>query len=472
MVPEKNETRNMAKLKTDRQIQSLKTNDLDGKDEKFFAIDGKPNLFIRLSSTEQGKAVSKTWTYRKQINKKRFKRALGDYPAVSMVDAFKQWEEINTLLAQGVNVEQHYKDIDKENARQAQNKFSTLCYQWAKIKGWGDNTTKRRDYNINLFVEWFGDKPINQISTNEIVELLQHIEATHRQRHNAELPADKATRCRGLLVDFFAWATLHGYTDQNPAQPIKDAKTEHILQPVHYGQRKALVKPNEFARLLKDIKQCDKMQPSTYHCLMLLAYTGVRIGDVRHMKWADLNLDEAKWELTPIKGQTNNGLKMVKQMTVPLSKQVIAILNAQHKFTGHHEHVFYSDNTKGIMSGNTTNQALNRLGYQGRHSSHGFRSSAKTMMMQELDYNDMITEMVLGHIVGGNHGNPYLRADLYQKRCELMQTWADYIDDLANDKDTTKYKGIYRQPHDEIIKVLISMVGVDGIHQLLKQHRE
>ena len=93
-------------------------------------------------------------------------------------------------------------------------------------------------------------------------------------------------------------------------------------------------------------------------------------------------------------------------------------------------------------------------------------------MMQELDYNDMITEMVLGHIVGGNHCNPYLRADLYQKRCELMQTWADYIDDLANGKDVTKYKGIYRQPHDEIIKVLINMIGVDDIHQLLQQHRE
>lgn len=87
--------------------------------------------------------------------------------------------------------------------------------------------------------------------------------------------------------------------------------------------------------------------------------------------------------------------------------------------------------------------------------------------MGELDYSDLITEMMLGHQVKGD--NPYMRADLYAKRCELMQTWADYIDDLADGKDTTHYKGVYRNKPNEILQVLINMIGKDELLRILKQ---
>lgn len=362
----------------------------------------------------------------------------------------------------------YYAKQAKEKERQEKNKFRLVCMAWANTQKWGDNSKPKRHYNLNLFIKRFGDTPMNEISTADLIELLQDIETTHRQRNDPTKPSDKAVRCRGMIVDLFAWATVHEYCTTNPAEPIANAKTSHILETVSYGNRQALVKPNEFGELMHDIKHDNRMGASTYHCLMLLAYTGVRIGDIRAMKWADLDLDNAKWELTPIKGESDNGFKMVKQMTVPPSKQVIKILQEQHRHTGHREQVFYSNQSKhGIISENTTNQALHKLGYKDKHTSHGFRSSAKTLLMQELDYNDMITEMVLGHVVKGGD-SPYMRADLYAKRCELMQTWADYIDDLADGKDTTHYKGVYRNKPNEILQALINMIGKDEIAKLLQ----
>lgn len=454
----------MTEIKTDKHVIALKAD--PNRTEYHVKVYGKPRLFIRVRATKNGE--SKEWVYRYTKDGRTHKEFLGNYPIVGMATAFEKWQALNELIAQDIDPKSHYAKQAKEKERQEKNKFSLVCMTWAKSQAWGKTTAKRRQYNLNLFINHFGDTPIHQITTADLIELLQNIQLTHRQRKDPTKPSDKAERCRGMIVDLFAWATLHEYCTNNPAEPIANAKTSHILETVHYGNRLALVKPHEFGELIHNIKNDNHMTTSSYHCLMLLAYTGVRIGDIRAMKWADLDLDNAKWELTPIKGQSDNGLKMVKQMTVPLSKQVIKILQEQYRHTGQYEQVFHSTQSKhGVISDNTTNQALHKLGYKDKHTSHGFRSSAKTLLMQELDYNDMITEMVLGHVIKGGE-NPYMRADLYAKRCELMQTWADYIDDLADGKDTTHYKGVYRKKPTEILQALINMIGKDELLKLLQ----
>lgn len=142
----------------------------------------------------------------------------------------------------------YYAKQAKEKERQEKNKFRLVCMAWANTQKWGDNSKPKRHYNLNLFIKRFGDTPMNEISTADLIELLQDIETTHRQR-----------RCRGMIVDLFAWATVHEYCTTNPAEPIANAKTSHILETVSYGNRQALVKPNEFGELMHDIKHDNRM---------------------------------------------------------------------------------------------------------------------------------------------------------------------------------------------------------------------
>ena len=77
-------------------------------------------------------------------------------------------------------------------------------------------------------------------------------------------------------------------------------------------------------------------------------------------------------------------------------------------------------------------KAFHRLGYKGVQCAHGFRASAKTMLMEqpELRYSDIATELQLGHKIKDTHGGAYNRIDEIETRIQMMQDWADYIDKL------------------------------------------
>jgi integrase len=84
------------------------------------------------------------------------------------------------------------------------------------------------------------------------------------------------------------------------------------------------------------------------------------------------------------------------------------------------------------MSDGTINGALRRLDYQNNdHVAHGFRAMARTMMAQELDgIPAELVEAQLGHGKSGPLGSAYDRAEYMPQRFEMMQRWADYLDQL------------------------------------------
>lgn len=449
---------------SDKSISKYKPTD----SRYFVKVADCPCLFLRIEPSGV-----RTWYYNfkqeKQDGKKYdTKLAIGSYPSISLVQAKEIWAQWHTLRKGGTDLQQHLAEQKAQAQRARANTFAAVSEQWAQVQQWADNTRKRRNVRLSLLWGYFGDKPMNDISTDEILRALNDIQSKYRQRNNPDAPSDTAERCKGMLLEIFAWAKLNSLCDHNPTAAIKEAKSEYSTQKVRYNNRPALTKPLEFGAMLAKIQKAN-IAPATYHLLMLLAYTCVRIGDIRTMRWADVDLDAGVWELVPIKGQSKSKIKMVEAMRVPLSRQAIAILRAQQRLTGQYAQVFYSDNTNGIINENTAGKALNRLGYQNKHCPHGFRSSGKSLLMQELDYNHIITEMVLGHLVntGNKREDPYLRADLYEQRTELMQRWADYCDDLAQGLDTAKYKGIYRRPPAEIVAALVTMIGKDEILKLL-----
>ena len=79
------------------------------------------------------------------------------------------------------------------------------------------------------------------------------------------------------------------------------------------------------------------------------------------------------------------------------------------------------------------NQALKRLGYEGtKQTVHGFRASARTMLVERLKIPEQLVEMQLGHNVRDMHGRAYNRVTLLDERRDMMQKWADYLDRLKN----------------------------------------
>ena len=52
------------------------------------------------------------------------------------------------------------------------------------------------------------------------------------------------------------------------------------------------------------------------------------------------------------------------------------------------------------------------------------------MLRERLGYDELITELQLGHRMLNSYGKAYSRFDFTDKRATMMQEWADYLDDL------------------------------------------
>jgi integrase len=66
-------------------------------------------------------------------------------------------------------------------------------------------------------------------------------------------------------------------------------------------------------------------------------------------------------------------------------------------------------------------------------STHGFRSSASTIL-HEQGWNHDVIEVQLAHLTGTATSRAYNRSLYLTERKKMMQEWADYLDELKEGK--------------------------------------
>lgn len=178
---------------------------------------------------------------------------------------------------------------------------------------------------------------------------------------------------------------------------------------------------------MANIKEYDGW-PTVRYALEFIALTAVRPIECRKAEWPEFNLRERKWTIPA------GRMKMRKEHAVPLSEQAVAVLEAVHRMTGNQRYVFASIRTGDkCLSENAMNSALRRMGYlHDEHVSHGFRSSFSTIMNRR-KYDPEIIEHALAHLDTSVRGI-YNRDTFWEARIEVMQAWADLIDELRTQK--------------------------------------
>lgn len=444
-------------ISSDRSISSHKP-----EDKKYFVpVKNHPKLFLMVRPTE-----TKSWMYRyyPPSNPKQSIISIGIYPSISYARACEVWREYEDLLSKGIDPKVHREEIKKSVVSKTKNSFDHFAWKYfdSLDKTQKNNTLIRKKGRLELICSYIGDEPISEISSPRMLEVLLDIQANSLNK--AGKPTDKAERCAGIASDVFVYAGARGFCSSNPAALIKSQ-----LAKSSYGHRPAITKPKELAKLLRDIETIEG-DPNTINSLRLLALLFVRNGDLRRMRWADLDLEAGRWTLKPLKGQGK--VNMVKDMVVPLPRQAVAILRAQQKINGHTKFVFYSETAKKhqIISDATANKRLKDLGYKDIHCAHGFRATAKTILQEQLKYPLVLVEMALGHTTKDPNGTAYGRFEYIDDRSEMMQNWADYLDALREGRDTAKFRADVKDNTDSTaqLKALIVELGEDQVLALLK----
>lgn len=117
---------------------------------------------------------------------------------------------------------------------------------------------------------------------------------------------------------------------------------------------------------------------------------------------------------------------------VPLPRQAVAVLRDLHPLTGHATMVFRGERHHDRpMSENTINAALRAMGFPAVEvTGHGFRATARTMLHERLGFSPDVIEAQLAHSVRDSLGRAYNRTEFVEQRREMLQAWADYLDQL------------------------------------------
>ena len=126
---------------------------------------------------------------------------------------------------------------------------------------------------------------------------------------------------------------------------------------------------------------------------------------------------------------------------VCLSRQGLEVLRELHKITGGSIYLFPNqrDHEK-PMSGDAIRMALNRMGYEGKMTTHGFRALAMTTLKEKLGYRHETVDRQLAHAQKNKIDAAYDRAQFLEERKKMMQHWADYIDGIPTSAQVLPFK--------------------------------
>jgi integrase len=264
-----------------------------------------------------------------------------------------------------------------------------------------------------------GERPITEITAPEILAVLRSVEARGR--------LEAARRLRALIGEVFRFAVATGRAEADPTTALRGALTAPVV-----CHRAAIVEPAGFGGLLRAIAGYNGA-PETRIALELIALTFVRPENVREAEWCEFDFHGRVWAIPGPK------MKMRNPHRVPLAPQAIALLDELRPMTGKGKYLFPSQRSAArCMSENTLNAALRRLGYaKDEVCSHGFRSSASSMLNESKLWHADAVERQLAHVDKDSVRRAYARADYWDERVRMMTWWADRCDELRRGEPGT-----------------------------------
>jgi len=364
----------------------------------------------------------KWWRLKYRFGGKEKRISLGVYPDVPLKAAREKCTAARALLAAGTDPGEAKKAEKRAQRLSAETSFEAIAREWhtKQAPTWSDSHAARilRRLEVDAF-PCIGRKPAADLTPPDVLDVLRRVE-----KRGA---LETAHRLHTNISQALRYAVATGRTLRDVAADIRGA-----LPPVQKEHMAAITDPKQVAELLRAIDGYQGTFPVA--CALRLApLLFQRPGELRAAEWTEFNLDTSTWEIPSDRmKRTKPGKAAGGAHIVPLSSQAVAILHELHALTGTERYLFPSVRTRERpMSDNTLNGALRRLGYDGdTMTGHGFRAMARTILDEVLNVPATIIEAQLAHTVKDPLGRAYNRTAYLLQRREMMQTWADYLDQI------------------------------------------
>lgn len=362
-------------------------------------------------------AAGKYWRMDYRLDGKRRTLALGVYPDVSLAKARQRREKAREQLADGIDPGVAKREEQRAKADAAANTFEAVSREWLE-----KTANKRAAVTQAKVTSWLekdvfphiGKLPISTIRAKDVLDKVA-------RRMEARGIHESAHRIVQICSQVFRYAVAIGLVERDVTVDLRGA-----LVSVDKTNYAAITDPKQVGQLMRSIRAYEG-HPTVRAALQLSPLVFVRPGELRAAEWSEMDLDAGEWRIPGPR------MKMKVEHLVPLSRQALGILREVQPVSGHGRYVFPSIRTgERCMSENTVNAALRGMGYAKEvMTAHGFRAMARTIMDEVLGERPDLIEHQLAHTVKDPNGRAYNRTSHLPARREMMQRWADYLDDLA-----------------------------------------
>lgn len=352
--------------------------------------------------------------YRIDGNEKIY--SIGAYPAVSLAAARVELVEVKALLRENKDPVTQRRINRAETSASSDNTFEAVAGVWLamKQKEWsaGHFTKSARAFERDIYPA-IGKLPIASITPAIVAKAIEDI-------YKRDV-LETATRILQHLNGVFRYAQAKGLCRDNPALPAR----EILPRKKSTGRMNALL---DWVSLGDILRRADmaRISPSVRMAHRLIAFTGMRIGNVVEAEWKEFHLDDEQptWVIPRAKMKVTS---RPIDHRVPLGEEIAAELREWKNRVGGKGYVFPSP-TGGKHIGCESIEKVYRvtLKLSGKHSPHGWRSAFSTLARDNGTARDVV-ELALDHAHDNEVARAYDRGERFGERVKLFQWWGKQL---------------------------------------------
>ena len=396
-------------------------------------VGGVAGLILQVSN--DGKA--KSWLLRVRAGDKRLHIGLGPYPQTSLAEARAEAKLKSSEVKSGSNPISTKKKAKSELAIQAGRAKSFIdcaeAYMKAKAAEYkNEKHAKQWRTTLNTYVyPIIGRLLVADISRRNILDVLEQKIKDPKTKKSLgsfwEVRTETATRVQQRMKAVFDYALVNEYrTTVNPA--TWEGYLDTLLpspKKIKTVQHHPAVPYTQIGGFMVELRK----KPSIgAKALEFLIHTVVRSGSVREARWADIDFEDKVWTIPAEHTKTK------QEHRVPLSPQAVKLLKELQKTQkekGAETVYIFPSPTKKTLSDMALSEIMRDMLVRGELKNkavpHGFRSTFKDWAADKTNHQNFVSDMALGHAVGGTEGH-YRRGDLFEKRRKLMNDWSKLLD--------------------------------------------
>lgn len=386
------------------------------KDKEYNLSDGD-GLSLRIKPNG-----SKTWifNYIHPSSQKRKNIGLGTFPDVTLAVAREKRSEYRQLLASDIDPKTYRDDEKRKSAEAHQNTFQRLAEQWLKGKALEVTADTLRTTTNSMKQDVYpviGQLPVSEITYRHGKQVIKRA----IDRNSYEL-AKKLSSRMNEVMDL---AVRNEMVLHNPLTSLrKDIPKVEV-------KHNPTLSPDELPELMRTIN-FSGIELKTRCMLELKLHTLTRSQVVAMAKWEQFDIEKELWIIPPVEGTKVRRTAQNKQpFYVPLTKQVLSILEIMKPISGQREYLFpnHYDPLKHANK-ETMNTALKRMGFKDRTTAHGLRSLASTIL-NEQGFDKDVIEKALFHVDKNAIRKVYNRAEYLERRKAMLSWWSQHIESAA-----------------------------------------